>query len=90
MTQQAKIGRIALRVEGDNWVAYWADVGTMEGAILLGSIAMAFVNHSPKRKAEFIELMNQCAADALEDILGTRPTWNEPHAAPENEKSGNA
>lgn len=33
-----KIGRLAMRHEGSNWSAYYAEPGTMEGAIFLGSV----------------------------------------------------
>ena len=90
MTHQSQIGRLAMREEGQNWVAYWADTGTMEGAVFLGAIRMAFVAHNKKRKQGFIDLMTACAADVIEDITGTRPDWNKPQSAPESEKSGNA
>ena len=90
MTEQSQIGRLALRVEGDNWNAYWAEVGTLDGAIFLGSIKMAFVTQSAKRKQQFMDLMAACAADALQDILGERPAWNPPREAPDGERSGNA
>ena len=90
MTEQSQIGRLALRVEGDNWNAYWADMRTLEGAIFLGSIKMAFVTNSDERKLAFMDLMAACAADALQDILGERPAWNLPREAPDGERSGNA
>jgi hypothetical protein len=41
-----KIGRLALRREGDNWVAYYAEAETMQQSIFLGSIAIgAVANH---------------------------------------------
>ena len=36
------IGRLAMRVEGELWSAYYAMPNTMEGAVFLGSIAMRF------------------------------------------------
>ena len=39
-----------MREEGDNWVAYWAEVDTMKDAIFLGAIRMAFVVNSKERK----------------------------------------
>ena len=41
--EKQQVGRLAMRVEGDFWRAYYAMPGTMEGALLLGSIAMGAV-----------------------------------------------
>lgn len=90
MTTQASIGRIAIRVEGENWNAYWAETESLKGSIFLGSIKIAFIVHNPARKQAFIDLMTQCAADALQDIMGIRPEWNPPQDAPDSERSGNA
>ncbi len=48
-------GRLAMRVEGNNWVAYYAMPYTMEGAVWLGSIAMGAVQ-APERKQAFYSL----------------------------------
>ena len=44
----------------------------------------------PERKAAFMGLMQDAVADILEQASGTRPTWNEPQAAPEHERAGRA
>jgi hypothetical protein len=80
-------GRLALRVEGDNWVAYYAKADTMKDALLLGSIKMALIDSNPKHKQAFMELMKGCVSDILEKIVGTRPVWNKPKDAPEAERS---
>lgn len=84
-----QIGRLALRVEGDNWNAYYAMPGTMDGAVLLGSIRMAIARH-PDRKKQFMALMRDAVADLIEKTSGARPEWNEPRRAPERERSGSA
>jgi hypothetical protein len=82
-----KIGRLAMRVEGTNWVAYYALPNTMEGAIFLGSIAMKFVE-DPTRKSTFMYLMQEAVSDIIEEETGTRPVWPEgPKPAPEHERS---
>ena len=53
----AAIGRLALRGEGPDWNAYYAMPHTMEGALRLGSIAMAFVVDSDEIKQAFMTLM---------------------------------
>lgn len=84
-----QIGRLALRVEGDNWNAYYAMPGTMDGAIHLGSLKMAIARH-PDRKQQFMALMRDAVADLIEQAAGERPEWNEPRRAPESERSGSA
>lgn len=83
-------GRLALRVEGDNWNAYFAKHNTMEGAIFMGSIPMAFVVDRPERKEQFMRLMKDCFDDFIEEQTGVRSKWDEPIAAPESERTGNA
>ena len=79
--------RLAMRVEGDWWVAYAADMNTMTGAIKLGSISMNAIVISPGLKAAFMDLMK----DALTDLIGSAGDlkWNEPEVAPEHERAGN-
>jgi hypothetical protein len=86
---QQQIGRLAMRHEGSFWNAYYAMPGTMEGAILLGSIAMSFVIGHPDRKDAFMNLMKKAVADIIEDVTGERPTWPDaPQLAPESERAG--
>jgi hypothetical protein len=80
--------RLALRVEGDWWVAYFAPNDTMVGAVQLGTIRMSAVQ-VPERKREFYDLMRETFSDYVEARLGVRPTWpNEPVPAPEHERAG--
>ena len=51
-----KIGRLAMRVEGTMWNAYYAMPNTIDDAMLLGSIRMRLVEHNPERRQVFIEL----------------------------------
>ena len=83
-------GRLAFRVEGDNWNAYFAKVDTMEGAIFMGSIPMAFVIDKPERKQAFMDLMKGCFDDFIEGETGIAPTWDQPIRAPEHERTGSA
>lgn len=84
-----KIGRLAMRHEGEWWNAYYAMPDTMEGAILLGSMRIRFVKGS--RKERFMALMREGVADLIEENTGQRPTWPEGATrAPEAERSGHA
>lgn len=82
-----KIGRVAYREEGENWNAYYAEPGTMEGAIYLGSIRLALVKRKDRKRA-FIALMRECVSDIMEQTIGTRPTWPDgEQPAPEHERT---
>lgn len=90
MTTLEKVGRLAFRVEGDTWRAYYATTETMDGAIVLGSVAMRLVQ-APKRKDQFIAFMRDAVADLIEENTGLRLQWPEqPQPAPEHERSGSA
>jgi hypothetical protein len=78
--------RLALRVDGDKWNAYVARSDTMEGAIWVGSIAMAFVINNEERKEAFIALMRSAMSDAIEDITGSKPEMLT-EDAPEHERT---
>lgn len=89
--EQQKVGRLALRHEGNFWNAYYAMPGTMDGAVLLGSIAMRFVVGNTDRKNAFMDMMRGAVTDLLEEQTGARPTWPDgPQTAPESERSGHA
>jgi len=81
--------RLALRVEGDNWNAYVADEGTMEGARLIGSIKMACVQKAARKEA-FMALMRSVLQDLITDAVGVKPVWGKPQRAPESERAGRA
>lgn len=86
--------RLAMRVEGDFWVAYCAMTGTMDGAIEMGRIAMGLVgqDNSPsrRRKDNFMAMMQESMSEIIYKMHGEFPTWNDPTRAPEHEKSGRA
>jgi hypothetical protein len=85
-----KIGRLAMRVDGTFWNAYYAMPDTLDGAILIGSIAMRFVENKA-RKNLFMALMKEAVSDLIEETTGTRPEWPEgAKPAPEHERGGNA
>jgi hypothetical protein len=83
------VGRLALRVEGENWNAYYAMPETMEGAVPLGSIRIGAVRDNPKRKQAFMDLMQGIVAEFLEENFGPVTSWKT-ETAPERERSGSA
>lgn len=87
MKDMTQIGRLAMRHEGNFWNAYYAMPGTMEGALPLGSIAIAALER-PERKDAFMSLMRDVVADMIEQHSGIRPVWGGARDAPESERSG--
>ena len=86
-----KLGRLAMRVEGDCWNAYYAEIGTMKGALFLGSIKMAPVMGNVRRKDAFVALMQGAVSDMIGQITGAAVEWpTPPVAAPESERGGRA
>lgn len=80
--------RLAFRVEGDYWNAYFAKRDTMDDSVLLGSIRMSIVKASDERKEDFMNLMREAFSDVIQAGCDERPTWNEPERAPEHERAG--
>ena len=87
---KSQIGRLALRQEGENWNAYYAENNSMQNAFFLGSIKMIFIVKNEKRKLQFIELMREVVSDIIEEATDVRPHWGGLERAPESERSGNA
>lgn len=60
-------GRIALRVEGDFYNAYYALPDSMEGAIFLGCIRMGVIKNDDLRRAQFLDFIRA----VIEDLMKT-------------------
>lgn len=89
MTEGVKIGRLAMRHEGNFWNAYYALPDTMDNAVQLGSIAIAAIANNGERKTEFMSMMRDIVADIIHEKTGIRPTWPDGlQIAPEAERSG--
>ena len=85
-----EIGRLAFRVEGDFWCAYYALPDSLKGAILLGSLRMK-VAVVPARKKLFMHLMQLAMGDLIRESMGAHVSWPQPpHLAPEHERSRDA
>lgn len=85
-----QVGRLAMRVEGENWNAYYALPDSMKNTVFIGSIRMGAVVNNPQRKQEFMLMMSDIVSDIIEEHTGHRPTWGGPQSAPEHERSGAA
>lgn len=90
MKDMAQVGRLAMRHEGDNWVAYYAEPGTMKDPVFLGSIRMGAVTENDQRRQAFMAMMRDIVSDIIEKATGIRPIWGGPQSAPEHERSGAA
>lgn len=80
------VGRLALRHEGPMWNAYYTKPDSMEGGLLLGSIAMKFVAENPQRRSDFIAMMKTCLDDFFQDAFNERADWQEAIVAPDHER----
>ena len=91
-TQKAvKIGRLAMRHEGMWWNAYYALPDSMDKAVLLGSVAIRFVEDNEERQNAFLAFMREAVGDLIEAETGIRPIWPDgPQAAPESERAGHS
>jgi hypothetical protein len=88
MVRQMKM-RLAVRVEGNFWNAYIAEMGTMNNSRLIGSLAMGIAS-DPTFKTRFMQLMQDGFAEAVKTLGGKIEGWNEPERAPEAERAGRA
>jgi len=91
MTDKQQVGRLAMRVEGDWWVAYYALPSTMKDALELGRIRMAFVQDASAKEI-FMALMRDAVSAILNKQTGHAAEWPDPGGkpAPEHERSGRA
>lgn len=80
--------RLALRLEGNWYNAYFAKHGTMEGSELLGSVALRLVENAACRHK-----WQQCMSDLFEQIIrdtGLTVDHMIKEDAPPHERAGNA
>ena len=80
-------GRLALREDGEFWVAYFAPLDSMEGAMPLASIGLRFL---PGRRAEFITLAKALLGDMLSASGLTISEWGGEDKPLDSERTRNA
>jgi hypothetical protein len=85
----AQVGRVAFRVEGANWNAYWALPDSMRDAVFIASTRFAVVEGNPARKSQFMAFVREAISDMFVAQYGARPTWPEPEgrSAPDHERT---
>ncbi len=88
--QKVQIGRLAMRGEGNNWVAYYTTPNTMDASVYLGSIRMNAIIENPERKQAFMDMMRDVVSDIIENKTGIRPIWGGVEPAPQHERAGKA
>lgn len=80
--------RVAIRKEGNFINAYAAELGTMEGAHLIGSIARACVEEDPEVFEAFKRCVTLALAAILEGVAGIEVVDFVIEPAPEHERAG--
>lgn len=81
-------GRIAFRVEGNLWCAYYAEPHTMDGAIFLASICLSLVQKR-EIKNRFMQILQDIVGDVLSGNGRKIDRWSFA-PAPDHERGGNA
>jgi hypothetical protein len=81
------IGRLAFREVRDEVRAYYANVDTMKGAILLATMKVGILRADSGRFNRWREILQDAVGDIIEQAVGKRPVWPDPPvAAPEHER----
>lgn len=87
---KTQVGRLALRREGRQWVAYWAEPDTMKGAVWLGAVPIAVAERHPQLRERWMQLMRDLVSALLRE-QGVPPVgWGGEEAAPQHERSGHS
>ncbi len=81
------LGRLAMRVEGDWWVAYWAAPNSMKRSTEIARLRMSLAA-DPVLKEAFLGFCQSAMSVTIKAATGKTPGWNDPVGAPEQEKSG--
>lgn len=89
MSDRQQIGRLAMRREGNWWVAYYAEPDTMEEAFRLGQVHMSVVQDEGRKQA-FMDIFKSFIAEVLTSDAGEIITGWKVGRAPESERSGSA
>ena len=74
---RVQVGRLVMRVEGENWNAYHAIPNVTDGAVRLGSLRAALVDQS-ERQHPFMDMMPDIPSDILEKVVEVRTAGPNP------------
>lgn len=87
-TMKAKDARLAFREEGQFWVCYLAEAGSMEGAFAIGSILLRPIEENEELKRRFKELMQDTLTFVFAEALGITVERFEPEVpAPDKDRT---
>lgn len=90
MSEQHVGMRLAFRVEGLRYVAYFADLDSMDGAEEIASMASACLGDDEIRGA-FMALSRSIFSAICQEVYGFTPEWkDDPVPAPQHERAGHA
>jgi hypothetical protein len=81
------IGRLAMRVEGGWWVAYWAGNESMKRSTEIARLRMSLAA-DPVLKDRFMDFCRLAMALAIKEATGKTANWKGAVRAPEHERSG--
>jgi hypothetical protein len=79
--------RIAMRTEGDWWVAYFAPIDTMDDALELSRVRRSLVERHREIRQAFIDFNTKLMGIAVEATGAKVDHWDT-QRAPEHERSG--
>ena len=72
MNEKIIVGRLALRIEGEYWNAYYALPDSTEKSILLGSVMIAAIVDDEPLKNTFIALMKTIVNNIIRETVGAQ------------------
>jgi hypothetical protein len=82
--------RLAIRHEGPFINAYFAPMGTMDGAVLIGSIRTNLCRQNDDVFTSFKALMSSAMSTAVKNATGSEVMALLEQDAPEHERAGHA
>jgi len=85
MSEVKQVGRLAMRVEGQWWVAYFASPDSMKDAIRLGKVRMNVVQDEGRKQA-YMRIFRSFIAEIIKGSVGKEPDWSI-EDAPAHERS---
>lgn len=85
-----QVGKIAMRQEGQWWVAYLDLQHENRPKVELARIHMDAMRINPDRREQFLTLARDLVADLIERATGIRPIFGAPTPGPEAERAGRA
>lgn len=67
--------RVVISADGEHYVALYAAMDTLNGAVTLGSVHIGAVHRHQHRYRDWIDLMRHIAHELTIDAIGERVSW---------------